>query len=190
MDLDCRPLFRKVLISQNFWLDLIFPDYIKILGRSYEPFWWGNPVLSYICTANVLCPCFETKKVQSNLVIPNSKALSEILPDIRTSTYQICRIEEKLIRLTTFNKCMCKWILEVRDILKILWKRVFPQYHDGLASQYCKPCFLILSLCISYVTQLINSCSKETKTTYFITYTNCAKLYFLTNFDDWKMKVY
>ena len=62
-------------------------------------------------------------KVQSILVISNSKGLSEILRDIRTSMYQICRIEEKLIRLTTFNKYMCNWTLEVRYILKILWKR-------------------------------------------------------------------
>ena len=61
--------------------------------------------------------------IQSTLVISNSKGLSEILRDIRTSTYQICRIEEKIIRLTTFNKYICNWILEVRDILKILWKR-------------------------------------------------------------------
>ena len=61
--------------------------------------------------------------IQSTLVISNSKGLSEILRDIRTSTYQICRIEEKLIRLTTFDKYMCNWALEVRDIVKILWKR-------------------------------------------------------------------
>ena len=39
------------------------------------------------------------------------------------TTYQICRIEENLIRITTFNKYMCNWTLEVRDVLKILWKR-------------------------------------------------------------------
>ena len=61
--------------------------------------------------------------VQSTLAISNSTGLSEIVRDIRTSTYQICRNEEKLIRLTTFNKYMCNWTLEVRDILKILWKR-------------------------------------------------------------------
>ena len=53
--------------------------------------------------------------VQSTLVISNSKGLSEILRDIRTSTYQICRIEEKLIRLTTFNKYMCSLTPEARD---------------------------------------------------------------------------
>ena len=61
--------------------------------------------------------------IQSTLVISNSKGLSEILRDIRTSTYQICRIEEKIIRLTTFNNYVCIWTREVRDILKILWKR-------------------------------------------------------------------
>ena len=45
-------------------------------------------------------------KIQSTLIISNSKGLSKILRDIRTLTYQICRIEEKLIWLTTFNKCM------------------------------------------------------------------------------------
>ena len=70
-------------------------------------------------------------QLQSTLVISKSKGLSEILPDIRTSTYQICRIEEKnIIRLTTFNKYMCNWTLklEIENIMekiveKILWKR-------------------------------------------------------------------
>ena len=65
----------------------------------------------------------EANNIQSTLVISNSKGLSEILRDVHTSTYQICRIEEKIIRTTTFNKYMCNWTLEVRDILKILWKR-------------------------------------------------------------------
>ena len=33
-----------------------------------------------------------------------SKGMSEILRDIRTPTYQICRTGEKIIRTTTFNK--------------------------------------------------------------------------------------
>ena len=61
--------------------------------------------------------------IQSTLVISNPKGLSEILRDIRTSTNQICRIEEKIIRRTTFNKYICNWTLEVKDILKILLKR-------------------------------------------------------------------
>ena len=63
--------------------------------------------------------------IQSTLVIPNSKGLYEILQDIRTSTHQICRIEEKIIRTNTFNKYICNWTPEVRDILKILWKMFF-----------------------------------------------------------------
>ena len=62
-------------------------------------------------------------EIQSTLVTSNSKGLSEILRDIRTSTYKNCRIEEKINRTTTFNKCICNWTLEIRDILKILWKR-------------------------------------------------------------------
>ena len=57
--------------------------------------------------------------VQSTLVI--SKGLSEILRDIRTSTYQICRIEEtnkQINRTTTFHKLICNLTSEVRDILK------------------------------------------------------------------------
>ena len=38
--------------------------------------------------------------VQLTLAISNSKRLSEILRDIRTSTYQNCRIEEKINRTT------------------------------------------------------------------------------------------
>ena len=41
----------------------------------------------------------------------------------RTSTYQICRLEEKINRTTAFNKCIYNWTLEVGHMLKILWKR-------------------------------------------------------------------
>ena len=58
--------------------------------------------------------------IQSTLIISNSKGLSELLRDNRTSTYQICRSEEKIFRITTFNKYICNWTLEVRDMLKIL----------------------------------------------------------------------
>ena len=61
--------------------------------------------------------------IQSTLIISNSKGLSEIFRDIRTSIYQNCIIEEKINRTTTFNKCICDWTLEIGDILKILWKR-------------------------------------------------------------------
>ena len=61
--------------------------------------------------------------IQSTFVISNSKGLSKILRNIRTSTYHICILEEKINRTTAFNKCICNWTLEVRHMLKILWKR-------------------------------------------------------------------
>ena len=50
-------------------------------------------------TTHNMCFLREIKKknIQSTLVISNSKGLSEILRDIRSSTYQVCRIEEKII---------------------------------------------------------------------------------------------
>ena len=65
----------------------------------------------------------EYFKLQLTLVTSNSKGMSEILRDIRTSIYMSCRIEETIIRTTTFNKYICNWTLEITDILKILWKR-------------------------------------------------------------------
>ena len=50
---------------------------------------------AYICL--LLGPHLCFIKIQSTLVISNSKGLSEILRDIRSSTYQVCRIEEKII---------------------------------------------------------------------------------------------
>ena len=35
----------------------------------------------------------------------------------------LCRIEKKIIRTNTFNKCICNWTLEVRYIENILEKR-------------------------------------------------------------------
>ena len=43
-------------------------------------------------------------KIQSTLVISTSKGPSETLRDIRTSTYQMCRIEENTNRTTKFHK--------------------------------------------------------------------------------------
>ena len=64
---------------------------------------------------------FDCLYVQSTLVISNSNGLYEILRDIRTSTYQICRTEGK--KNNSNKHIICNWTLEIRDILKILWKR-------------------------------------------------------------------
>ena len=47
------------------------------------------------------CSLFQ---VQSTLVISKSKGPSDTLRDIRTLTYQICRIEENTNRTTKFHK--------------------------------------------------------------------------------------
>ena len=41
---------------------------------------------------------------QSTLIISKSKGPSETLPDIRTLTYQICRIEENTNQTTKFHE--------------------------------------------------------------------------------------
>ena len=62
---------------------------------------------STVSASTVQGTCTFSTKIQSTLIISNSKGLSEILRDICTSTYQICRTEEKIIRTTTFNKFIC-----------------------------------------------------------------------------------
>ena len=56
-------------------------------------------------TIGVTCELFVSQYTEhSTLVISKSKALSELLRDIRISTYQIGTTEEKINRQTTFNK--------------------------------------------------------------------------------------
>ena len=59
---------------------------------------------------------FAIDKYKSTLIISKSKGLSKILQDIRTSTYQICRIEEKIHQATKFHKRICYLTPEVRYI--------------------------------------------------------------------------
>ena len=96
--------------------------HMKILNKIGTPFFVLFFLLVCVCVCVCVCMCVSVcvcvlcfqrttfidfihqKKIQSNLIISNSKGLSEILRDIRTSTYQICRVQEKIIRLTIFNK--------------------------------------------------------------------------------------
>ena len=85
---------------------------------------------------SVLLECVAHAKmrsleVQSTLVFSKFRGLSEILRDIRTSTYKISRNEVKINWTSIFQKWIRNLSLEVRDILKVLWKRgeiVFLQY--------------------------------------------------------------
>ena len=54
--------------------------------------------------------------IQSTLVISKSKGPSEILRDIRTPTYQMCRTEENTNRTTKFHKRTCNFIPLVENI--------------------------------------------------------------------------
>ena len=65
----------------------------------------------------------KIRKIQSTLVISNTKGLSKILRDICTWIYQTCSIEEKINRTTTFHKWICYLIPEVGDTMKILRMR-------------------------------------------------------------------
>ena len=99
------------------------PNFSQPALKFFKVFEGAFPVQPYCFSYQPHIKTFNKMKIQLTLVVSNSKGLSEILRDILTSTYQICRIEEKIIRTTTFNKYVCNWTLEVRDILKILWKR-------------------------------------------------------------------
>ena len=72
------------------------PNGLNNLGR-------GSPKEKFLQNYIEIGPVVSDKKIfkvfyiQSTLVISNSKGLSEILRDIRSSTYQVCRIEEKII---------------------------------------------------------------------------------------------
>ena len=59
---------------------------------------------------------FNSTTVDSRYL--KSKELSEILQDICTSTYQICRFDEKINWTTTFHKWYVIWLLR----LEIYWK--------------------------------------------------------------------
>ena len=54
--------------------------------------------------------------IQSTLVISNLKGPSETLRAIRTSTYQIFRIEENTFRTTKFHERICNWTPLVTNI--------------------------------------------------------------------------
>ena len=60
----------------------------------------NSPAFGALGKLGFVTVLFSGVSIQSTLVISISKGLSEILRDIRTSTYQICRIEEKIIRTT------------------------------------------------------------------------------------------
>ena len=68
---------------------------------------------------SLVCKNARKHNVQSTLVISKSKGPSETLWDIRTSTYQICRIEENTYWTTKFHK----WTYNLTPLVRnIYWK--------------------------------------------------------------------
>ena len=114
----------------------------KNINRCISPL-CGKPVLG-----NILSP--ETDNYlsckYSRLALTRIPRDSlKYFQDIRTSTYQIYRREEKIIRTTTFSKFICNWTPEFRDISKILWKRgeIAPEDNFSSFPQYFYTCFKI-----------------------------------------------
>ena len=106
-----------IFICEMWLFDLCFLSYANLICRGTDILKHSSPVdfeitrvdcrylnyrnqsrVKYIhiyAYAETNTVCFLVQKLQSTLVISKSKELSEILRDIRTSTYQSCRIEEK-----------------------------------------------------------------------------------------------
>ena len=76
-------------------------------------------VRMWICAVQYIQNC----SIQSTPVVSKSKGLSKIFRDIRTSTYQILKIEEKEFKQLHLTNLYVIGLLKLRDISKILWKR-------------------------------------------------------------------
>ena len=98
--------------------------------RSYYlcnfPFFASKGAITRPLPGKIFLPCSlntnlrgkSMSELQSTLVISNSKGLSEIIRDMRTSTHQTFRIEEKLIRKAHLTNIYVIGLLK----LEIYWK--------------------------------------------------------------------
>ena len=69
---------------------------IKRIHTMYVCVWGGGGGGGGGGEGSALLSFHTVNNIQSTLVISKSKGLPEILRDIRTSTYQLCTIEEKI----------------------------------------------------------------------------------------------
>ena len=111
--------------------------------RTYERISEQTPQNAYIVLWWTRFTHFSSsiKTIYNRLSLSRSPVDSAMLRDIRTSTYQIYRYKEKTNWTTTFHKWKCNLTPDVRDILKILWKRgenfyFFLQYFGTCCSIY------------------------------------------------------
>ena len=83
----------------------------------------------------------DTQFQRSRLSLSRSPRDSLKCFEISVPRHQICRIEEKKInRTATFHKLICDLTPEVRDILKILWKKELFFLHNILLPVVRFPC--------------------------------------------------
>ena len=87
-----------------FWLDLPSSGFLR--DRSLALF--------FFCCISVIL-LMTPAQIQSTLVISKSNEPSETLRDIRTSTYQMCSIEENTNGTTKFHKLTCNLTPLVRN---------------------------------------------------------------------------
>ena len=112
------------------WKSNIYVLFLLGAGKIYKHF-----IIAEIYSTDV-----QVDKLQSTLVISKSKGPSETLRDIRTSTYQMCRIEENTKRATKFHKWTCNLtpLLEiyVENIVEkgrnCSWGAISPLIHNVL----------------------------------------------------------
>ena len=108
--------------------------------------WFGHLLSTiYIC-----------QKIYSRLSLSRSprESLKYFKISVPRHNYQICRIEEKINQTTIFHKWICNLTPEVRDILKILWKRgeIAPEEQFLLFSTIF--CYLLLDFHVKTGTRI------------------------------------
>ena len=74
---------------------------IEIYGVAFQKLWLFVQIYTRAMSSK---PAEEATPNTVDSRYLELQGTSEILRDIRTSTYQICRIEQKIIRTTTFSK--------------------------------------------------------------------------------------
>ena len=102
-------VFTLYIGTPKFFTTFVWPLVLKDVSNNYW-MWSGSLYWPHCAAPGPALHCWGlpapilriNTEVQSTLFISKSKGLSEILRDIRTSTYQICKHEEKINRATTF----------------------------------------------------------------------------------------
>ena len=92
--------------------------------------------------------CMSVIAIQSTLVISKSKGLLKYF-DISLLGKSVLDNWGKINRTTTFHKWICNLTPEIRDILKILWKREIAPKEQFLLCSTIFRYLLLVSLCLN-----------------------------------------